>query len=42
MALEKVMTSEDKTFENLLKLSLKELSNRSLNSSRLSNEVTNG
>lgn len=41
-ALEKVMSSEDKAFENLLKLALKELSNRSLNSSRLNNEVNHG
>ena len=40
--LDKVLATEEKSVEGLLKLALKELSNRSLNSSRLSSEVGNG
>lgn len=41
-AIDKVMVSEEKSFEGLLKLALKELSNRSLNSTRVNSEVGNG
>ncbi|MFM8268617.1 MAG: Holliday junction branch migration protein RuvA [Pseudomonadota bacterium] len=41
-ALDRAMASEEKSFEMLLKLCLKDLSNRSLNTSRISPEVENG
>jgi len=42
MALDKVLATPEKSVEGLLKLALKELSNRSLNNSRMSSEVGNG
>ncbi|NBX77116.1 MAG: Holliday junction branch migration protein RuvA [Proteobacteria bacterium] len=41
-ALDRAMAAEEKSFEPLLKLCLKELSSRSLNSSRTNPEVGNG